>query len=350
MGSSQQYVDKERQNDQPELIKPRYSFQFKGSRPDKERKEERYDELNHTFVQSSYSPRFTEAQVNNPPELVFQNNGDAKNIKMWGIKFFGDKDSMPVGDFLFRVEALRMRNNLNIQQIPENFHILVGGKADAFYWQLYRTNYNKGLELGWEEIKKEFTKQFQPKANEFAIMKELMNLKQEKEESFDQLYSRFCQIHNQLESPLNEVSIVDLLRSSLRDELDQLTFAAEIDDIDQLRDLVQKAETRTNKVKKTISQTPFRKISEIKKPASSNLQSNSSRHNKSVMCWNCGEQGHGFMVCDKERTIFCYKCGKKNVTVPRCGRCYPGNQVANGNQTGQSHLPTISPARINQNQ
>lgn len=33
-------------------------------------------------------------------------------------------------------------------------------------------------------------------------------------------------------------------------------------------------------------------------------------------CWNCEEEGHGCDMCMKERKVFCYGCGEKNIYKP----------------------------------
>lgn len=46
---------------------------------------------------------------------------------------------------------------------------------------------------------------------------------------------------------------------------------------------------------------------------------------KAAMCWNCGDPNHVFRRCTKPRTLFCYGCGKKNVTRPKCPTCNSKN-------------------------
>lgn len=42
-------------------------------------------------------------------------------------------------------------------------------------------------------------------------------------------------------------------------------------------------------------------------------------------CWNCGIEGHRNFDCKEKRIIFCYGCGKKDFTRPKCPTCQ-GNQ------------------------
>lgn len=39
-------------------------------------------------------------------------------------------------------------------------------------------------------------------------------------------------------------------------------------------------------------------------------------------CWNCGQRGHGFMMCPEPiRDPFCFRCGRKGTVTPRCPNC-----------------------------
>lgn len=143
-----------------------------------------------------------------------------------------------------------------------------------------------------------------------------------------------------MEVPLNDEAIVELLRSALREELDQLTFAAEIKNVDQLRSLVQRAETRTKPTGRRVSE--LTDSNEDANPKN-HQNSNNKNHQYKGTCWNCDEQGHGYMVCDKVRRIFCFRCGQKDVVLPRCSRCSPGNRRASGYRTGQNRLQSSSP-------
>ena len=42
---------------------------------------------------------------------------------------------------------------------------------------------------------------------------------------------------------------------------------------------------------------------------------------KKISCWNCNKEGHRFDSCSEPKTIFCFKCGKKDVIRPTCPKC-----------------------------
>jgi hypothetical protein len=38
-------------------------------------------------------------------------------------------------------------------------------------------------------------------------------------------------------------------------------------------------------------------------------------------CWNCDGEGHNFRNCEQPKKLFCFGCGKKDVTVRKCESC-----------------------------
>ena len=39
-------------------------------------------------------------------------------------------------------------------------------------------------------------------------------------------------------------------------------------------------------------------------------------------CWNCQKFGHRYSECSEPKAYFCYKCGKPNVRVDNCPKCF----------------------------
>lgn len=282
-------------------------------------------------------------------------NGDSKTIRGWGLKFSGDRNSMPVGDFLFRIENLRQRYQVERQQILDNFHLLIEGKADEFYWEIIRSSQARGIPVTWDGLKRAFIGRYEQSTSELDVMREMMDLKQARDESFDSVHTRFSRLHNRLLTPLSERAMVELLRSSLKEETAQLLCITEINTVDQLRHLVSLAE-KQQKLRRRQYGPPPGRLAEIEVveeldreqetegiPQRGYSRPLNPQAAASWTCWNCREKGHGFLTCERERKIFCYRCGEPEVTFPRCPKCKKGNSRANGRRNGQSHLRATGP-------
>lgn len=47
----------------------------------------------------------------------------------------------------------------------------------------------------------------------------------------------------------------------------------------------------------------------------------SNNANPNVTCWNCRKTGHLARGCTEARTLYCYRCGRKEVTLRTCPTC-----------------------------
>lgn len=62
-------------------------------------------------------------------------------------------------------------------------------------------------------------------------------------------------------------------------------------------------------------------------------------------CWNCGQNGHTYSVCQEKRTrIFCYRCGHPEVTVKSCPTCTLSGSERGVRKERSIRTPTKDPA------
>lgn len=65
------------------------------------------------------------------------------------------------------------------------------------------------------------------------------------------------------------------------------------------------------------------KTSNYKNQEQSNTTgSTQNTENTQVLCWNCRQVGHPWINCTSTKRIFCYRCGKLNMTIRNCSDCY----------------------------
>ncbi|KAI8119349.1 hypothetical protein CVS40_9139 [Lucilia cuprina] len=81
-------------------------------------------------------------------------NGES-NIKLekWKISYDG---SGSVSDFLFKVETLCGRSRCSDEHLLSNFHVLLDGKAEQWYWLFTKQNRNVTYPLLRQALTKEF--------------------------------------------------------------------------------------------------------------------------------------------------------------------------------------------------
>ncbi|KAI8116192.1 hypothetical protein CVS40_11704 [Lucilia cuprina] len=62
-------------------------------------------------------------------------------IDKWGLEFDGDNNKLAVEDIVFRLERLQSQYGVSWKEVLDNFHLLVEGAAEKWYWLLIQTNY-----------------------------------------------------------------------------------------------------------------------------------------------------------------------------------------------------------------
>lgn len=60
-------------------------------------------------------------------------------------------------------------------------------------------------------------------------------------------------------------------------------------------------------------------------PKNEKIEQESIDKSPNLTCWNCDENGHRHNDCTEAKNVFCYGCGLKNVTKPKCPNC-PGKE------------------------
>lgn len=235
----------------------------------------------------------------------------------WNIKFTGNPGGISVSDFIFRIETLRERQNLSWSHICNNFHLLLSEKADEWYWLYLGRNGS----ASWTDLKSAIIREFKHRDSDFEILKSIMDYKQTNE-SFDEFFFKIIKMNGQMDQPLVDSKLLEILKGNLNFRLWQLTFSARVQTLDELRDYCRNAERQL-----LMRQSNPRRVHEIDGPMDHNLVfveelQKDSANRRILTCWNCDQQGHSFVECPSiQRRLFCYKCGQKNVTAPDCTRC-----------------------------
>lgn len=222
------------------------------------------------------------------------------------------------------------RSKCSDETLIASFHILLKGKAETWFWAYLRQAPNTSL----NEVKRAMRKQFDRAENECDKIVRIIERRQLPKESFDDFFTEVIAMNSRLSQPMSDMKMIDLIKNNVKDSVGSLLFMDDSIDLDSLRDAGRRAERY---VIRQNQQRSRRFVSEIEENngAENNLENNHEveafkfhknlNHVKNNIdtsrfkCWNCDQVGHSFYDCpSKERKLFCYRCGEKNVTTPQC--------------------------------
>ena len=198
-----------------------------------------------------------------------------------------------------------------------NFHLLLSEKADEWYW-LYLGRNGSSF---WPDLKSAIIKEFKHRDSDIDILKSIMEYKQTNE-CFDDFFFKVVKMNGQMDTPLIDEKLLEILKGNLNFKLWSLSFSARIRTLDELREHCRNAERQL-----MLRQPMKRQINEIDDCLDSDQLlveelRRDSGNRRILTCWNCEQHGHNFMECQNvQRRLFCYKCGQKNVTTPNCDKC-----------------------------
>lgn len=264
------------------------------------------------------------------------------NIKLekWKISYDGVGS---VSDFLFKVETLCARTKCSDEHLLSNFHVLLEGKAENWYWLFTRQNSN----ITFPMLRHALKKQFGHLESDHDILLKMSSRKQQLKESYDDFHTAIISMNTRLLNPLPDTTVIEILKKNINTNLQFLLFNAEPRDINQFRDTARKAEKVIKENKSQSSSGLTRHVNEIEVlPLESDdyeahdpqiealnfIQRKTNYDFSKIQCWNCSSYGHSYIYCSEEiKTPFCFKCGNKGFLTPKC----PNNHRQGNRKMGE---------------
>ena len=279
------------------------------------------------------------------------------NVKLekWKIVYDGNGS---VSDFLFKVETLSKRSKCSEEHLLNNFHVLLEGKAETWYWWYMKNNRN----IIFPSLRHAITREFDHLESDHDILIKITMRKQQMKESYDDFHTAMVHLNSRLRNPMSESSLIDIMKRNLTPNLKCLLFNSLLRTLEDLKDTARKAEIvlKDNKMF-----NPYfgsnRNVSEIETSVDESAELDaldpqiealqfSTRKNKydysKIQCWNCLSFGHSYIYCPEEiRKPFCFKCGQKGVLTPKCPNKhgFQGNQKMGELATGDTRTSLQSP-------
>lgn len=315
---------------------------------------------------NSSSSRSSATQIGNSRNncmVGFHNNAivDLNKIRVdkLGLVFNGNSTHMTVDDFVFRLEHLQAHYNIPWPEIVRDFHLLVKDEAREWYWLYLRTH----CYSDWQGLRQALLAQYKTTRSNFEIMRDLVERKQQINESLDTYFHVMNKLRSGLLQPITDADMIKILKRNIKESVGRIIYPMTIHSIEHLRIECKEAERNfPRKDLRNFQPAPRPKhVSEMyiaDKYANDDSEWQSEvpeeiaavsvtqpRQRSQISCWNCKLPGHVFMECPStERALFCYRCGKPNVITPKCPVCQQGNQKRGVEMTGNSR-PSESPVR-----
>lgn len=256
-------------------------------------------------------------------------------VERWGIKFDGTCKTMSAEDFVFRVETLQRDYNCSENEILTDFHHLLTGEALDWYWlERQHEQINR-----WGDLRNMILRRYRRFESDFEVQRKIMDRRQLPQESFEDYCNAILKLYNQQRQKISEDDLVEMMKCNLRPALAQLVFPIRMFGLSHFRIECRKAETLLQSQRQAFNQRQYvPRVNELDytEPDEPNMEVHAISNNPKYVCWNCRQQGHGFMECPaQDRRLFCFKCGFDNTTSPKCPRC-SGNKRSDPTKAGEA--------------
>lgn len=246
------------------------------------------------------------------------------DVHRWGIKYDG-QSSLPT--FLERLEEIRQSRGVTKDRLLQSAVELF--EKDALLW--YRMNNF----TSWEDLVGKLRDAFQPYDYENALWDEIRRRTQGTHERVISYVSVMESMFRRLPTKPSEDERVRIIRRNMLPYIQtqmSLQSTNSLQDLIRIARMVEDTEWRVQKfsppptncrnlVEPDLAYRGSRQSHVSVARVETEVERRSTDLLKQSLCWNCGDNGHKFKKCHKPKKIFCYKCGKHNVTSLKCPEC-----------------------------
>lgn len=259
-------------------------------------------------------------------------------VYKWGLKYDGD-GGQSVAAFLERAEELSRARGVSFHELYESAVDLFSGTALIWYRSACRRIFS------WGQLKEELKVVFQSADYDDRLHLEILHRTQGDMESLDLYLAAMDGLFGRLSIPVSEDCRLQRILKNVNTFLQDKLCMFNITSLDELRRLGRRAEV--GRLRSSTLQPPPRPTGVLEPDLacsshrrrqhqgtvaslSSGRDSTSSTHRSSrpLKCWNCGDGNHTHRNCHKEKTTFCFGCGKFGIKKPSCSTCQPKNVLS----------------------
>lgn len=275
-------------------------------------------------------------------------------IARWRLRFDGTAATMPVENFLHRLDKHRGLDGTSDDYVNQNIFRMLSGNAEKWYWQFDKRYPN----ADWPTTRAALLRHFRgppSAAMDDRIIAEMVLRKQGPKESVDDFYSEILELNNRLTERRSEAALIEIMKRNMIPRLSNAILSVPCPTLEDFRDCAQNIET--HQLSQHQARHEARNIHELNYMEPDTDENTIEafhrpmKHGRPIhnipnpwVCWNCGKTGHGFRECLQElQGLFCFKCGHKGVRLPNCPKCYQENGRRSASHTGDSRQPQVLP-------
>lgn len=243
----------------------------------------------------------------------------ASNIARWNIKF--DGHSMSINQFIFRISKLQQSYGYSEEQLFDNFHLLVEGQAQSWYWN-YSTTHPFS---NYEELIKALVHNYDSTESIFELARKVDNVKQRESDSFESFYNEILRRNALLPKSKikSDYELMDIIRHNVKPSIRQIIYypAKQTRTLNELVTMCRDAESQIKSYNSSFTNQKH-KVHEIQ--SDNNLVNDNSidafnkisQRRQEYQCTNCSTEKH-----PRRDTLHCFKCGLDNTISSECPRC-----------------------------
>lgn len=264
-------------------------------------------------------------------------------LHSWDLKYDG---STGIERFIAKVDILRKANHLSWEIVVSHFHCLIKSPADRWYWNWVYSKQRDNVTITWPMLHDALINHFGSVETDEDISRLLDDKRQKPNESFYDYFEDFMTIHERMKTRKSEQTLISIIKRNLSNKLFAVAYGIQADNLESFRlkilNLERDIDRRYSNYHSSFvpKSNNFKKVNEI--CHSNEIQiddeekdqicvdeirtTNYKNNNKFKQYFNENKDKN-----NKEKSIYCYKCGTLGTIFPNCPICHKQeNEVESG--------------------
>ncbi|XP_036347598.1 uncharacterized protein LOC118756975 [Rhagoletis pomonella] len=154
-----------------------------------------------------------------------------RRSKWQPILLQGQRDKITLEDFIFLLGHLRLQYGYSWEDMMREFHHLLAGDAQEWYWLFIKTNHVSD----WPNLQHALLCGFGSHRNDYELRRDLAERRQQPGESVDAFFHAIDMLRSRLHSPIPEYEAVKIIKCNLREFLARMVYPMTFHTVEQLR-------------------------------------------------------------------------------------------------------------------